>query len=481
MTRKKEEFTPSDPKKVTMYVCGITPYDETHLGHGRAYVAFDVIRRYLQYSGYNVNYIQNITDIDDKIIKKANDSGKTITEISEQFTKSFFDVMDSLKIKKANNYPKATEHINEMIALTKQLVDSGNAYVSDGDVYFDISKFNEYGKLSGRDLDGMLSGARVEVNEKKKSPLDFVLWKKAKDGEPSWPSPFGNGRPGWHTECVVMSKKYLGQPIDIHGGGADLIFPHHENEIAQAECSGNGQFVKYWMHNGFITINKEKMSKSLGNFFTLSDVLKKYDSMVVRYFLMRVHYKSPINFSFDDLDEAKTAYDSIKSSYEDLLFMIKSTKNDSSVVRYENKYFKEKFIQAMDDDFNTPVAISVIFELIKFFHENKFKLTGEDLSNIKTLIEEFNNVLQLGLKESNIEIKDDMTELLNKRNEARAKKDFALADKLRSEIESKGYIIDDTPFGTFLKKKPDSDNGGSAVKAPFGFEVVKKDIRKLEF
>ncbi len=467
--RQKELFEPLVPKEVSMYVCGITPYDETHLGHGRAYVAFDVIRRYLEYSGYTVRYMQNITDIDDKIIKKASDSSTSIEVIAEKYTNSFFDVMDKLKVKKASGYPKATEHIKEMVEFTRSLEDKGFAYAAGGDVYFDISKFGAYGQLSKRDIEGMLSGARVEVNDKKKNPLDFVLWKAAKEGEPSWESPWGQGRPGWHTECVVMSKKHLGEKIDIHGGGADLMFPHHENEVAQAECCGPRPFVKYWMHNGFITINREKMSKSLGNFFTIEEIFKKYDPMVVRYFLLRTHYRSPINFSFEDLDEAKAALEGIKNAYDDMQFMLKSVHNDKTAADISLKDLKEKFIAAMDDDFNTSAALAVMFELIKAYHEQKFKLTGEQISNIKHLLEEFNSVLQLGLKESRVEIKQSAQDMLDKRNEARRNKDFAMADKYRADIEAMGYTIDDTPFGSFVKKKAEKKESEKKAADPFGF------------
>lgn len=468
VTRQKELFEPRVPGEVSMYVCGITPYDETHLGHGRAYVAFDIIRRYLEYSGYKVRYFQNITDIDDKIIKKAADSSTSIEEITDRYTKSFFDVMDKLKVKKASGYPKATEHIKEMVGFTKMLEEKGFAYASGGDVYFDISKFVSYGQLSKRDIEGMLSGARVEVNENKKDPLDFVLWKAAKEGEPSWESPWGQGRPGWHTECVVMSKKHLGETIDIHGGGADLMFPHHENEVAQAECCGPRPFVKYWMHNGFITVNKEKMSKSLGNFFTLAEVFKQFDPSVVRYFLLRTHYRSPVNFSIDDLEEAKSALESIKNAYDDMQFMLKNVHNNSVESDVDLKVCKEKFVEAMDDDFNTSAALAVIFDLIKSYHEKKFKLTGEQISNIKNLLEEFNSVLQLGLKESKVEIKQSAQDLLEKRNEARRNKDFALADKFRAEIEAMGYTIDDTPFGSFVKKKSEKKDPEKKIADPFG-------------
>ncbi len=488
LTRTKEEFIPVSAPNVSMYVCGITPYDESHIGHGRAYVAFDLVRRYLEYSGYKVNYIQNITDIDDKIINRANEKGLPISVITEKFTASFFETMDKLKIKKASSYPKATEHISEMIAMIADLVAAECAYESGGDVYFNIGKCKDYGKLSGRDIEAMpagmpsaepmagrQAGIRVDVNEKKSNPLDFVLWKAAKEGEPSWDSPWGKGRPGWHSECVVMAMKYLGSPFDIHGGGADLIFPHHENEIAQASCltGSTAPFANYWMHNGFITVNKEKMSKSLGNFFTLKDILEKYDASVVRYFLIRTHYRSPINFSYDDLDDAAAALAGIKNAYDDMQFMLKNSKNDRSVVPFDAKLFKSRFVEALDDDINSPAALAAVFDLLKFFNENKFKFSGEDISNIKFLLEEFNSVFQFGLKESKVEVKDDMDDLLNKRNEARKNKDWALADKLRDEIESKDYVIEDTPFGAFLKKKGvEKPKVELKVKDPFG--IVKK-------
>ncbi len=469
LTNKKEDFEPLTKNKVSMYVCGITPYDETHLGHGRAYVAFDIIRRYLEYSGYKVTYVQNITDIDDKIIKKANDSNKSIYEIASYYTDRFFSVMDQLKVKRADHYPKATEYISDMVSFAKNLEEKGFAYFVDGDLYFDISKYKDYGQLSKKDLDKMLAGARVEVNEKKKNPLDFVLWKAAKEGEPYWDSPWGRGRPGWHTECVVMSRKLLGDSIDIHGGGADLIFPHHENEIAQAQCCSSKNFVKYWLHNGFITINKEKMSKSLGNYFSLSELLQKYDPMTVRYFLLRTHYRSPINFSFEDLDDAQTALSTIKNAYDDMQFMIQNTKNDMLEVDFSLVKYKEDFVSSMDDDFNTPSALAVIFNLIKNYHEKKYKLTAEQITNAKLMLEEFNLVLQLGLKESKVVIKESAQELLEKRNEARKNKDFALADKLRKQIEEMGYIIEDTPFGSFVKKKVLKKQEMPKISDPFGF------------
>ncbi|MEK7376899.1 MAG: DALR domain-containing protein, partial [Candidatus Margulisiibacteriota bacterium] len=296
-------------------------------------------------------------------------------------------------------------------------------------------------------------GARVEVSGKKKNPMDFVLWKKAKENEPSWDSPWGKGRPGWHSECVVMSRKYLGNKIDIHGGGADLIFPHHENEIAQAESSVKGDFVKYWLHNGLITINKEKMSKSLGNFFTLSELFKEYDPMAVRFFLLRVHYRSPINFSPDGIKEAGTALEGIKNAYGDMIFMLKSSKNDKSAVKVGIGSYKEKFIAALDRDFNTPEALAAVFDLIRFYNECRFKLSTEDINGIKLLLEEFNNVMEFGIKEKKVEVKEDINAIAAQRTQAKKDKDFVLADKLRSEIEAKGYIIEDTPFGSFVKER----------------------------
>ncbi len=373
-----------------MYVCGITPYDETHLGHGRAYVVFDVIRRYLKYSGYKVKYIQNITDIDDKIINKANSlrqsadgidavSGKPLAvselcrKITEKYIASYFEVMDKLNVKKADFYPKATEHIKEMIRVIEGLVKKGYAYIIEGDVYFEVAKFKDYGKLSKRKLDDLKEGARVAVDERKKAPLDFALWKSAKEGEPSWDSPWGKGRPGWHIECSVMSLKEAGvDTLDIHGGGLDLVFPHHENEIAQAECYTGKPFARYWIHNGFVNVNSEKMSKSLGNFFTLRDIFAKFNPMLIRFYLLSTHYRSPINFSDADLENAKGGLDRLISA----LFIVRehASCGKEDVSDKELKAVKADFIRSMDNDFNTAEALASVFKLCDII----FELNGRD-------------------------------------------------------------------------------------------------------
>ncbi|MGB9613708.1 MAG: cysteine--tRNA ligase, partial [Candidatus Margulisiibacteriota bacterium] len=346
LTRRKEEFIPLNPPEVKMYVCGITPYDETHLGHARAYVTFDVIRRYLEYLGYKVTYIQNITDIDDKIIKKSEtiskpeiqDPKQACAEIAQKYTDSYFEVMDKLKVKRADVYPKATDHIGEMVSWIRGLIEKGYAYVVNGDVYFEVDKFADYGKLSKRKRKDMLAGLpRVEVDPRKKNPLDFALWKKAKEGEPSWESPWGPGRPGWHLECSVMSTKYLGEQFEIHGGGMDLEFPHHENEIAQTEAlTAKKPWVKYWIHNGFVTVNKQKMSKSLGNFFTLKEIYEKFDPMVVRFFLLLTHYRSPINYSDKEMGSAQQAYARICKFVEDIDFLLEKVKEEAEMIELED-------------------------------------------------------------------------------------------------------------------------------------------------
>ena len=380
LSGRKEEFTPLNPPNVKMYVCGITPYDETHIGHARAYITFDVIRRYLENSGYNVQSVQNFTDVDDKIINKSQQLAVSCKQLAEANIASYFEVMDKLNVKRADIYPKATEHIAEMVRWIERLIEKGYAYVLAGDVYFEVARFVDYGKLSKRKLEDMEAGARVGVDERKKSPFDFALWKTAKDGEPSWDSPWGKGRPGWHIECSAMSCKYLGEQFDIHGGGMDLIFPHHENEIAQTEGATGKPWVKYWVHNGFVNINKQKMSKSLGNFFTVKDILAKFDPMVVRFFLMQTHYRSPINYSDTELLSSQEAYGRIVKFIENLDFLISKTSDHAPVIESKDmgeelSHFKDQFMAAMDDDFNTAGAIAAVFDMIHFC--NKTLAEGE--------------------------------------------------------------------------------------------------------
>ena len=469
LNRRSELFEPLDAPKVNMYVCGITPYDETHLGHGRAYVVFDIVRRYLEYSGFKVNYIQNITDIDDKIIKRANELKIPIQELTKKYIDSYFEVMDKLNVKKATQYPKATEHIKEMVKVIEGLVKKGYAYVIGGpdsakassgrDVYFEVAKFKEYGKLSKRKLDDLKEGARVAIDERKKAPLDFALWKSAKEGEPIWDSPWGKGRPGWHIECSTMSlQEAKVDTLDIHGGGLDLIFPHHENEIAQAECYTGEPFAKYWIHNGFVTINHEKMSKSLGNFFTLRDIFKKYNPMLIRFYLLSTHYRSPINFSDADLENAKGGLERIANA----LSIVRANASCGKASASDNriKSIKENFVKAMDNDFNTAEALGSVFKLCDLIFElnNESNVTDNIWAQVTGLFEEL-AVDVLGL---NIQIgmvgPDDNTEIINDMlsdiNDARKVKDYQKADKIKQALKGKGWEIEILPNNGFRYKKP---------------------------
>ncbi len=463
LTGKKEEFKPQKEGKVKMYVCGITPYDESHIGHARCYVVFDVIRRYLEYKKYEVKYIQNFTDIDDKIIARAKelntDTGKLVNENIDKY----FKVMRELNVKAADVYPRVTEHIKEIIEIVSKLVENGYAYEVDGAVYFSVAKFEPYGRLSKRKKEDLVAGARVEVNESKKNPLDFALWKKAKPEEPSWPSPWGEGRPGWHIECSVMSMKHLKtDTLDIHGGGRDLIFPHHENEIAQSEAATGRQFSKYWLHNGFVTINEEKMSKSLGNTFTLSDILEKYNPMVLRYFLLTKHYRSSIDFSDDKLEEAKIRMYEIKNEIEKIRYL--SLNKKSKIISTEDRSrinaliseCRNGFEKAMDDDFKTREAIDSIRKLVRQLSAElgrknpPFELLTKGVYEVEGFFEILG--INLGkLLESDILL--DADDLRKQRDEARKNKDWKKSDKLRDQLEARGYLVEDTPSGTFLKKK----------------------------
>jgi cysteinyl-tRNA synthetase len=476
LSRKKEEFQPLHPPAVGMYVCGITPYDETHLGHARAYVTFDVIRRYLELSGFQVKHIQNITDVDDKIIAKARDEGRETKDVTEQYTKSFYEVMDLLNVKRATEYPKATENIDGMVRWIGGLVDRGFAYQLADGVYFEVDKFDGYGKLSGKKKEDQESGARVEVHGKKRNPLDFALWKKAKPGEPSWPSPWGEGRPGWHIECTVMSTKYLGEQFDIHGGGLDLEFPHHENETAQTEAlTGKFPWVKYWLHNGFVNINKQKMSKSLGNFFTLKDIFKKYDPMVIRFFLLMTHYRSPINYSDTEIDSVKEGFERIRKFIADLDFLTThppTTSLDPSTSLGTSKSggeegedlkleiedmeedfitFNDKFKAAMDDDFNTAGALAVIFDLIKYCRKtlDEGEVQPECLELMKKEVVALCGVLGLNVERGPLNVEQSgINKLIAEREAARKNKDFKRADEIRRQLADQGIEIEDTPYGT---------------------------------
>ncbi len=477
LTRKLEIFEPIKSSEVSMYVCGITPYDETHLGHARAYVTFDIIKRFLNYSGYKVKHIQNITDVDDKIIKKSEiparpagglnpksetnsksqiqNSKQKCSEIAEKYTQAFFEVMDKINVLRADVYPKATEHIPEMIKWISDLMNKGFAYKLDDGVYFEVDKFAGYGKLSRRKKEDQEAGARVEVDTQKRNPLDFALWKFAKPGEPFWPSPWGEGRPGWHIECSVMSTKYLGEQFDIHGGGLDLQFPHHENEIAQIEAlTGKVPWVKYWIHNGFVNVNQQKMSKSLGNFFTLKEIYEKFDPMVVRLFLLSTHYRSPLNFSDAQLMESKEAYNRLVKTIENLDFLIsKVPKSDYKVEVDETDdelfTYKKRFEDAMNDDFNAAGAIGMIFELVRFINEHvkEEKIDKESLEDDKKMLLELCGILGLKIEHRAESIEHRVEELIKERELARKNKNFKRADEIRDELKINGIIIEDTPFG----------------------------------
>ena len=462
MTNKKEEFKPINEGKVGMYVCGVTVYDYTHIGHGRSSVAFDVIRRYFEYCGYDVTFVKNFTDVDDKIINRANENKELWSELALRFIKEHDEDMDSLYIKKPTYTPMATKYIEKMINYCERLIEKGNAYAVDGDVYFRVNSFKEYGKLSGRNLDDMMAGARVDVNDKKENPLDFALWKGAKEGEPFWESPWGKGRPGWHIECSVMSEAILGSSIDIHGGGQDLIFPHHENEIAQSEAISCTTFANYWIHNGFVNINKEKMSKSLNNFFTIRDILKICHSEALRLLFLMTHYRQPLEYSEDKLKEATSALQRIYTFLDEVEHIqgSKKGKNMEKEICDMKEHFIKEFESAMNDDFNTPKAVAAIFEIVRIGNtviaSKPDNETAERLKEVTAFI--FNIVSKvLGIMNhsakdwyiSNLKVPlEEVESLIAKRAEARKNKDFALADSIRAELTEKGVEIIDTIEGT---------------------------------
>lgn len=462
MTNKKEKFKPINEGKVGMYVCGVTVYDYTHIGHGRSSVAFDVIRRYFEYCGYDVTFVKNFTDVDDKIINRANENKELWSELALRFIKEHDKDMDSLYIKRPTYTPMATKYIEKMINYCERLIEKGNAYAVDGDVYFRVNSFKEYGKLSGRNLDDMMAGARVDVNDKKENPLDFALWKGAKEGEPFWESPWGKGRPGWHIECSVMSEAILGSSIDIHGGGQDLIFPHHENEIAQSEAISCTTFANYWIHNGFVNINKEKMSKSLNNFFTIRDILKICHSEALRLLFLMTHYRQPLEYSEDKLKEATSALQRIYTFLDEVEHIqgSKKGKNMEKEICDMKEHFIKEFESAMNDDFNTPKAVAAIFEIVRIGNtviaSKPDNETAERLKEVTAFI--FNIVSKvLGIMNhsakdwyiSNLKVPlDEVESLIAKRAEARKNKDFALADSIRAELTEKGVEIIDTIEGT---------------------------------
>jgi len=459
MTMKKEEFKEIEKGKVKMYSCGPTVYNYFHIGNARPFIVFDVLRNYLEYIGYDVTFVQNFTDVDDKIIKKANEEGISAIEVADKYIDEYYKDAAAIGIRKATVHPRVTDNIKEIIDFIQDLIDKGFAYVLGGDVYFEVKKFDEYGKLSHKNIDELISGARIDVNEQKKSPLDFALWKEKKEGEIGWDSPWGVGRPGWHIECSVMSNKYLGSNIDIHSGGQDLIFPHHENEIAQSECKNGCTFANYWMHNGYINIDNVKMSKSLGNFFTVRDVLKVYDGDVLRFFMLTSHYRSPINYSKDLLDSAKSSLDRIKNCKLSLDFSLQKSQNkeisqEEKDILANVQAIKSTFIEKMNDDLNTADAITAIFDLVKLantsVNENSSKTF---VQSILSMLNELTGVLNIANTEK-VDEQDTskIEELIELRNQAKKAKDFAKADEIREELRKMGIEIKDTRQGTQWSK-----------------------------
>ena len=465
LSRKKEEFIPLEENKVKMYVCGPTVYNLIHIGNARPMICFDTVRRYLEYKGYDVNYVSNFTDVDDKIIKKAIEEGVTAEEISQRYIAECKKDMDGMNIKPATTHPLATQEIPGMIDMIQTLIDKGYAYEKNGTVYYRTRKFEGYGKLSKKNIDDLEAGHRDEAHQlkvsghdEKEDPLDFVLWKPKKDGEPFWESPWSNGRPGWHIECSVMSKKYLADEIDIHAGGEDLIFPHHENEIAQSEAANGVPFAKYWMHNAFLNIDNKKMSKSLGNFFTVREISEKYDLMVLRFFMLSAHYRNPINFSRDLMEAAKNSLDRIITAVDNLKHLSANGKAGSmsaeeAALIDKTKEFFDKFETAMDDDFNTADAISALFELVKYANSNSSAdNTVEYLEAMKKKITDMADILGLVVEKKEEMLDSDIDALIAERQQARKDKNFARADEIRDELLAKGIILEDTREGVRWKR-----------------------------
>ncbi len=457
LTRSKQEFVPIKPGEVKMYSCGPTVYNFFHIGNARPFIIFDTLRRYLEYKGYKVDFVQNFTDVDDKMINKANELGISVKQLADEYIAEYFTDAQGLGIKKATVHPRATENIDAIIELVSELEKKGYAYNVDGNVYYRTKKFKDYGKLSHQPLEDLESGARIDINEDKEDPMDFALWKKQKPGEPAWESPWGMGRPGWHIECSAMANRYLDKTIDIHSGGQDLIFPHHENEIAQSEAANGCCFANYWIHNGYINVDNKKMSKSLGNFFTVRDVAKEFDYEVIRFFMLSAHYRSPINFSKDLMESAKSALGRIYTCLDTLDFLEKSAE-DRAENEEESKVIagldghKQRFIAAMDDDINTADAISAIFELVsdvnKVITQNPSK---EVCKKCAAAIRELGAVLGLLGKEKE-GTDDDIQSIVAERAEARAAKDWAKSDELRDKLKEMGYIVKDTPQGQQIIK-----------------------------
>ena len=456
-TRRKEEFVPIEPGKVRIYSCGPTVYNYFHIGNARPFIMFDLLRRYLEYRGYEVKFVQNFTDIDDKMIKRANEEGTTVEELGDRFIAEYFKDADALGIHRATVHPRATRHIGDIIGLIKRLEKNGLAYNVNGDVYFDTEAFPAYGRLSGQNLEDLEAGARIDVDDAKRHPMDFALWKAQKPGEPAWPSPWGMGRPGWHIECSAMSMKYLGETIDIHCGGKDLLFPHHENEIAQSEGATGKPFVHYWMHNGHINVDNQKMSKSLGNFFTVRDISKEFDLEAVRMFMISAHYRSPVNFSKEMIEQSKAALDRLYTARDNWTFLLdhapeRELNEAEQALIAKGREAVAKFDEAMDDDLNTADAIGAIFELVK---EGNLAITADTaraaIKSTLSTLKEMTDVLGI-LSRENDAIPDDIKALVEQRKQARAEKNWAESDRLRDEITARGFVLEDTPKGAKVRR-----------------------------
>lgn len=460
LTRKKEEFVPLVPGEVKMYVCGPTVYNFFHIGNGRTFIVFDTVRRYFEYRGYKVKFIQNFTDIDDKMIKRANEEKITVKEVGDKYIKEYYTDADALNIERATVNPRATEYIDDIIEFVSALIEKGYAYEVDGDVYFRTKKFDGYGKLSGKNIEELQVGAsqRVGLDERKEDPMDFAIWKAQKPGEPAWKCPWGMGRPGWHIECSCMAKKLLGDTIDIHAGGMDLEFPHHENEIAQSEALTGKTFANYWLHSAYVMVDKQKMSKSLNNFFTARDVLKEYDSDVIRFFMLSAHYRTQINFSKELLDSAKASVERLYNTIGNLENLIDEVSRENmneeekDYIDSLNKY-REKYIQKMDDDFNTADAITVLFELSKDLNTNlNANSSKEVVSKALGVLRELGAPLGILQKSTKGSLEDEIEALIEARQKARKEKNFAEADKIRDDLKARGIVLEDTPQGVRWKK-----------------------------
>ena len=472
LTKEKEIFIPAEPGKVKIYVCGVTPYNHPHIGNARPFIIWDVVHRYFERQGLSVTHIQNFTDVDDKIINTAAKEGVTWDELADRYIRAYFEVMDSLNVRRVGLYPRVSGHMQEIIDMVRVLVDNGHAYVMDGDVYFSVQDFETYGKLSGRSLDDMKAGARVEVDDRKRHPMDFALWKSAKPGEPSWESPWGAGRPGWHIECSAMSHKYLGCGFDFHGGGSDLIFPHHENEVAQSEAfAGCSPFVRYWVHNGFVTVNSEKMSKSLGNFFLVKDILVHFRPMVLRFFILSTHYRSPLDFSDERLTEAEKAWSRLVSGVQGAKQLLQQTSGQASgqpaaELREAVATARTEYEAAMADDFNTALAISTLFALTKTLNgvcqavsRGEMAPDREGIAAAVAALTDMTEALGLVMEEAPVDAGKDealvgalMEILLELRRSARERKDWATADSIRKSLQEAGIVVEDSPQGARWKR-----------------------------